>query len=242
MLLNKIYPQPIPKFSILPCPTSKAVRESLNVQEILDKVWFSVPKADGTLVAFGHPEHWDDVPIANEPNIEKAKKLLAEAGHPNGFTATALGDSGKSKGGQMLEVVQAQLSKVGINIKITVLDEAGTVDALAGDRGDYDMYVSRYFANRTASMGLTWWHCGDYWNYSKWCNPKFDELHKKAKATLEPEKRKKIFIEMQKIMYEDCPVIVIDHGANVFASKKDIDVGKIQPNGELVPQTMKKTK
>jgi len=217
-----------------------AVREAVNVQEILDKVWYGVPRADGTLVAFAHPEHWDEVPIANMPNIEKAKKLLAEAGYPNGFTATAVTVGGKEKGDQMLEIIQSQLAKVGIKLKITILDSGALVQALSGKRGDFDMYLYRYFANRTASMGLTWWHSGQYWNWSKWSNPVFDMLHEEAKRTLDPELGKEIFVNMQKIMWVDCPVIVIDHGVNVLAAQKYIDIGKLQPNGELVPQTIRK--
>lgn len=59
----------------------------------------------------------------DKPNLEKAKSLLAKAGYPNGFRTKCI-TSAKSHLRRELELVAAQLSKVGVQIQIENLDNA----------------------------------------------------------------------------------------------------------------------
>src|SRR5690606_3588409 len=87
---------------------------------------------------------------------EKAKELLAEAGYPNGFSATLLATSAYSTHYCPAEVAQAQLAQVGIDVKVQLVDWPTRVqsrsdwnyefasDGLSGDYLDPDFYY-RYF-------------------------------------------------------------------------------------------------
>src|SRR3712207_7947564 len=55
--------------------------------------------------------------------FRSAKALLAEAGHPNGFTIEALG-SERSDYRQNMLMVQDMLRKVGINLQLKIVDHA----------------------------------------------------------------------------------------------------------------------
>lgn len=58
-----------------------------------------------------------------EHNLSKAKELLAEAGYPNGFSLELF--TSKSKTYQRAyELLQAQLRKIGIDIKLSVIDHS----------------------------------------------------------------------------------------------------------------------
>src|SRR4051812_44926463 len=59
-----------------------------------------------------------------EYNPDKAKKLLAEAGHPNGFTIKDYFISKSFFYPKMLTLVQEQLKKVGINVEVQLVEHA----------------------------------------------------------------------------------------------------------------------
>jgi len=50
------------------------------------------------------------------------------------------------------------------------------------------------------------------WNWERWCNPKYDELHNKALITMDDATREQQYIEMQKLADEDCKCVYITHG------------------------------
>src|SRR3712207_6970855 len=66
--------------------------------------------------------------------FRSAKALLAEAGHPNGFTIEALG-SERSDYRQNMLMVQDMLRKVGINLQLKIVDHAGYHAAIRKDEG-----------------------------------------------------------------------------------------------------------
>lgn len=76
-------------------------------------------------------EHWACDPAtqnfyAHDP--EKAKKLLAEAGHPNGFELETIGWADQLAM-QRQEIIISQLAKVGIRVKLTALAPQQAVQA-----------------------------------------------------------------------------------------------------------------
>lgn len=124
----------------------KALQMAINKQAILDTLYegTGIP-ANGIfppgLVCFNKDLHV--IPY----DKEAAKKLLTEAGYPNGFDMKIAQSSGDSKSSiQCNEIIQAQLAEIGVNVKIDQMDEASWYDVRR--TGDLPMYMS------------TWW--GDY--------------------------------------------------------------------------------
>lgn len=75
-----------------------------------------------------------------EHNIEKAKKLLAEAGYPNGFKARLLATSQFAYHQQTAVAVQSELKKVGIEVELDLPDWATRVKK--NTEGSYDFVVA----------------------------------------------------------------------------------------------------
>jgi ABC-type transport system substrate-binding protein len=126
-------------------------------------------------VLFGGSEPWGEImspySYGYDPNVkpdpydpEKAKKLLAEAGYPNGFKTT-LNCTSATK--YWIEAIAANLADVGIKSDIKVLDGAAYLDAYMGKklRGlvtRNSWYDSEQNAGADVQDGYMW---GNLWAY-----------------------------------------------------------------------------
>src|SRR6266536_3271836 len=92
----------------------KAIKETLYPGALADLAISPLPPG-----YFGH------IPVEmTEYNPDKAKKLLAEAGHPDGFTIKDYFISKSFFYPKMLTMVQEQLKKVGIIVELQVVEHA----------------------------------------------------------------------------------------------------------------------
>lgn len=156
----------------------------------------------------------------NAYNVERAKQLLAEAGWSD-----TNGDGIVDKDGQPLtftfvvynsraelplyaEAVQADLKKVGIDMKIKTVDY-NLIDKM-GQEGDYDMLISNIV---TANTGDPIWFLANYWhtnvdgsnpqNGSGYSNPQVDALLDAAEVEFDSAKRRDYAIQVQQLLMND---------------------------------------
>ncbi|MBW2091088.1 MAG: ABC transporter substrate-binding protein, partial [Deltaproteobacteria bacterium] len=136
-----------------------------------------------------------------EYNPEKAKKLLAEAGYPNGFSTQLLTWSA-SYMAKPAQVVQEMLKEVGINAELKLLEMAQYFNlvyrlkyplALHVMTAGYDPddWIDHYFGPH------------DHTTTYKWCNPKDWELNAIQRKTLDQKERVKLLHEIQRELIKD---------------------------------------
>jgi len=133
---------------------------------------------------------------------EKAKKLLAEAGYPNGFTITI-------KAPQMTyttrgsEIMQAMLADVGITLNIVPSEfPAKWIDEVFIKR-DYEMSI----IDHAEPMDIDIYsRPGYYFNYK---NPKFNDIVAAAEKSSDDNERDKLYGEAEKILAEDVPALYL---------------------------------
>ncbi|MBI2907642.1 MAG: hypothetical protein HYX92_08315 [Chloroflexi bacterium] len=149
--------------------------------------------------------------MPKDQDIGEAKRLLAEAGYPNGFKVTLLTPTNiYSKEGA--EFSNSELSKLGIVGTIQVLEMAvakdrvfkGAFELTAWSEGpsldEPDLILGGYY--------LT----GAPQNYGGWSNKQFDELYVAQSQTSDSAKRKEIIGEMERILHKEAPRILITWG------------------------------
>lgn len=142
-----------------------------------------------------------------EQNIELAKKLLAEAGYPNGFPLK-LWVNDESTRVDMCVIIQGQLKEIGIDVDIEVF-EWGTfltktlehnkplyLFSWSGSTGDADgiLYPMFHSSQRDVSA-----------NRSNYFSPKVDSLLDMARTSIDEEKRLSLYKEAQEEIQKDLP-------------------------------------
>lgn len=132
----------------------------------------------------------------NPFDIEKAKKLLAEAGvkTPLELKMTLPPPPYARQGG---EVIAAQLTKVGINVKIQNVEWAQWLSNTYGGPHDYDLTI----VSHVEPFDLGNYAKPDYyWGYE---SKAFSALYDKIKTTGNPAERNKLLGEAQKLLATD---------------------------------------
>ncbi|MFY0743070.1 ABC transporter substrate-binding protein [Solibacillus silvestris] len=137
-------------------------------------------------------------------NPEEAKKLLAEAGYPNGFDTTMMVTNGY--GEQLVRVAQwvaEDLRNVGINVEIEVVEYAAYFSE-KWPNVDYDMGVGyqTYFQEPDEWL-RTQLHTNGSRNWYNISDPELDKLLDEQRTILDVEKRKQYIYEIQRYVLEN---------------------------------------
>ncbi len=155
--------------------------------------------------------------IACPPDIEGAKKLLAEAGHPDGIDIEVNTADLEPGMVQYAEVYQQQAAKAGIRVKINLAPSDGYWD---------DVWMKKNavtsWGQRPADQILNEaYRTGASWNESHFASAKFDGLLDQARSSLDPAAAKSFYVEAQKMLFEEGGTFIAYHenGRRVLSSK-----------------------
>jgi len=144
-------------------------------------------------------------------NSSRAKKLLAEAGYPNGFETSLLYHP-QEPWKHYAPVVQEQLRQIGIRVKLNMLDRA-TVEQLR-QKNDFElMYGSVSRPPDPDIMFSTYLLSSNspYPNYFCYKNKEVDNLIALGNREPNTEKRKNLYYKIQDIVAEETPVVPISY-------------------------------
>lgn len=153
---------------------------------------------------WGAPTSWSYNPdVQGTPyNPDKAKQLLAEAGYPNGFKTT-LNCLPASQ--QLMTAVQGYLAKVGIDAKISVLDDAKFKD-MTGSKAQWDgimIYNSRGDADLALYMPRNFGVGGPLYANNILHPDKVNQMLEQVKTAKDQESKKQISFQLQKAVFDE---------------------------------------
>jgi oligopeptide transport system substrate-binding protein len=145
-------------------------------------------------------------------NPDKARQLLKEAGYPEGKGMPPVQLSTTENYLDMAIYVQKQLEDLGIKLSINNVPGAtlsemkaqGKAEFFRGswiaDYADPENYLSLFYSKNFSPNGPNYFHYSD---------SDFDRLYEQALLELDNERRMSLYRQMQKLVMDDAPVVVL---------------------------------
>lgn len=137
-------------------------------------------------------------------DVEMAKQLLAEAGHPNGVTMEIAAKKDPAWEIQAVQAMVEQWKDAGINVDINLMPSAQFWDVWDKVPFGFTSWAHRPLGFMVLALG---YRSGVPWNESHYANAEFDSLLTKAEGTLDVDERREILGQLEMIMQEDGPMV-----------------------------------
>ena len=219
--------------------TDRRVRQAFNHAVNKDAIVRDILKGTG-IPAVGPllPGTW-----AFEPNVHKypynpglARKLLAEAGYPNGLEVdfwVPESGSGMQAPVEMSTVIQANLAAVGVKAPLKTFEwgsylgkvrsDAPAMFALSWFLKSEDPDLSMYPLFFSKNQPLP--------NRSNYNNTEVDQLLVQARQLTDRAKRAELYRKAQRLIVEDAPWLFVDHEVQVVATRANVKGFHLHPSG-----------
>lgn len=201
----------------------RALNMAINKQEIVSAFY------GGNAELFAFPQHPDYIgyyePLSAMPesvkelftyNPEKAKKLLAEAGYPNGFSFKVQVTASSPVHSDLLPLIAAYLEKVGVKIEIQPMEYPAFLSAMTTRTNAAGYFMDNGHTNPTTTIRKNFVK-GQVWNPSQWNDPALDKKMDGALAERDEGKRQAILKEMTREMLDKAPYIWLPTAYNFTA-------------------------
>lgn len=240
-----------------PFLTDKRVREAFSLaidrETISNQLYGITGKPTANFLIL--PEEYNSPNTSYEFNLEKANNLLDEAGwkdtnnngtrDKDGIEMKVVFQTSVNPLRQKTqEIVKQGLQAVGIGVELKSIDPSiffssdpannDTTEHFYADlqmfttgnsSPDPSTYMKTYTCDEIPQKANNW--SGD--NYSRYCNPKYDQLWSAATQELDPQKRQEMFIEMNDILVNNFVVIPLVHRADVTAISNRLQGFELTP-------------
>jgi peptide/nickel transport system substrate-binding protein len=142
-------------------------------------------------------------------DVEQAKRKLAEAGYPNGFRHKFVVEN-TPQWIRQAELLQGQLQKINVTLE---LEPVNTADAYALIVQRKTNWTHTRWTQRADPSGLLaiLFHSKGFANSTGYSNPRVDELLDRAAAIYEPERRKPLYQETERLIVDDVPYVFLNY-------------------------------
>ncbi len=204
----------------------EAMAKAINRQAIVDRVMDGAAVPASNLVAppvFGHvaslkPEAYD---------VDGARKLLAAAGFPEGFTTVLAAPNNRYlNDDQIAQTVAQLLARIGIEAKVQALPLAAYFPKARNLEFPVAMLGWGSFSGDLALRSLALGYDADRglgaWNWGRFANPRVDALVIQALGTVDERKREGIAQEAMRLAMADRPVLLLHHQVATWAMRRDL--------------------
>ena len=202
----------------------RAIALAIDKAEIMKAAAGTNGKVIGAIVA-DMQESWgaslSDLPN-QKPDIEAAKKLLAEAGKKDGFKLALVTINGYEWMDPAAVTMKQQLARIGVDLSIQKVDLGVWINNFRtkkmgftfndwGTQPDPHLLYYRHF--REAPEGA---------DFRNWKNAKANELLDQGRGETDPTKRKAAYVAFQKLLAEEAPTIMLFSADNVTVRSETV--------------------
>jgi peptide/nickel transport system substrate-binding protein len=213
----------------------EGIQWAINVNQVLDAAYFGEAKPSTGIIAPGLVGHRAEMLIPPEGDPEKARQLIAEAGAEGESLTIDTQNSTKWK--TIAEVVQAQLTQVGLDVQINLHDSGAFWTLGQEDEGErwknIQLIVNRFSMVPDPYYATQWFICDQrgIWNWERFCSEEFDALHKQAVNTTDSDKRHELYTKMQDIMERSGGYRFLTHEGSPVMYRNTVFEAANRPDG-----------
>jgi peptide/nickel transport system substrate-binding protein len=205
--------------------TNPAVRRALSYAIDREQIRQAVLFGTGKSLQLPVPEviPWAHVTQGlpyGQRDVNKAKQELQSAGVTNpSFTFQISNNSPQLQ--QVAELAKDQIKDAGFSMDISLIEFATVVQN--GNTGEFQALSLGWSGDVDPDGDLySLFYTKSGFNFTKYSNPAFDKLLDDGRQNLEQNKRGQAYMDAQKILLEDQPMIVLYNQPQVSVTRKDI--------------------
>jgi peptide/nickel transport system substrate-binding protein/oligopeptide transport system substrate-binding protein len=203
----------------------QAINHAVNVPEILRTVW----NGRGVLAAGSIPPALGGSDPGRRPysyDTTEARRLLREAGYPDGFTVQLWRSGTNVELGRVAQAIQAQLAAVGITVEIVSRDASSMREAVR--KGAADMAITDWWADYPDADNFLYplFHsasAGPGGNYSFYSDRVTDSLIMLARRTPNQTARETLYRRIDKRVFEAAPWLYLWFAVDLWAEHPSIE-------------------
>ncbi|MBB2151657.1 ABC transporter substrate-binding protein [Pedobacter gandavensis] len=209
----------------------KYLRNSIGIPATAGFVPEGMPGFDSTVVK-GY--HYDP---------DKAARLLAETGFPNGKGMPQITLSTSTTYKDLMEFIQGELNAIGIKVKIDASPNASLRDMMSknavnffrgswiADYGDAENYLAVFYSKNKVPNGP---------NYTGYYNKTYDRLFESSYYEKDPQKRYKLYQKMDSMVMTYANIVPIYYDQSVIMLQNNISGYPLNPLNLMILKHVKK--
>ncbi len=218
----------------------KAFYQAIDIEAIKAKVMRNMATPSALLIAPSlYARSGEFKRHAYDP--EAAKKLLADAGYPSGFSITMDCPNDRYVNDESIcQAVTAMLARIGIKATLNAMpkakyfEKAGPTPGKAydssfnllgwtpGSLDSWNVITSLAGCRDATGKGKVW--PGALFNYGGYCNDKVDELAKQILVEVDIAKRDQLIADAFKLIHEEVGLIPLHQQSLVWGASKKMDI------------------
>ncbi|MCU0772961.1 MAG: ABC transporter substrate-binding protein [Ideonella sp.] len=214
----------------------QAFYQAIDIETIKSRVMRNAATPTGLMIAPGIKGFVPELNKRLPYDPDAARKLLADAGYPNGFEVGMNCPNDRYvNDGEICQAVAANLARIGVKVNLQteskatyfpkILRRDTSFYLLGWTPGTYDSH------NPLSSLMATPNDKGQgQFNLGSYSNPKLDELTAKIQSETDPAKRQAMITEAFKIHQDDVGHIPLHQQALAWAMKRNVELVQLADN------------
>ncbi len=219
--------KPLAKNPLKDLKVRQALSHAVNREGLKAQIMDGFAAPTGQLLPQGASGYTPDIKV-DAYDINLARKLLAEAGYPQGFQLTLHGPNDRYVNDrQLVEAVAQMWTRAGVKTAVNTMPasmffsegarDVFTVDLTgwASDTGEASSSLIQIIASVNPEKGR-----GAQPKPSHFIRPEIDAVIEKSLATFDPAAREKLYVEATKMGMAQQAMIPLHHQVNIWAMKK----------------------
>lgn len=220
----------------------KAINLAIDRQALIDSVLQGSAQPAFSLVSLGYSaegvkyeEGRSDYGISANANAEEAKKLMAEAGYPDGkgFPTVQLSYYTNPQVKQLVEAM-AQMLKTNLGVEVEISTEEWKVYYDNVQAGKYEIAAMGWGADYLHPMTfLPLFVGGDPLNNSGYANAEYDKAVAEAKVETDAKKAIELMRKAEDILMQDYPFLPLYYRSTNLMMKPYVRNWYLTPTGNL---------